>query len=659
MTLQNTASPSLHPDYRPDIDGLRALAILPVVLFHAFPEIMRSGFVGVDIFFVISGYLISTILLRGLQSGRLGLLDFYARRAKRLFPALLLVLACSYGFAWLALFPREYQQFGRHLAAGAGYAENLLLLQESGYFDLQSQLKPLMHLWSLSVEEQFYFVYPVLLWLAWAARKSAMGWALGGVTVASFALNVIQIRTSTDMAYFAPHTRFWELLAGGLLAYLHVLRPAALLSGLRVHPQARLRLASAASVLGFVLIFLSVFAFTRNELYPGWWAAIPVTGACLVILAGPRALVNRTLLSSRPLVAIGLISYPLYLWHWPLLSFGRILCNATPAPAIQGALFAASFALAWATYRWVETPFKHWPAGNGTKLTVLCLPLAAFFGMGLLTAGEHLPWQVESNALVVKLETAKKDWKFPPAGFVALPTDRIYALRRASQASAEKVLFLGDSNMEQYGARIEYKLAASPDSTLGVLLVPIQKNCDILNAVFSGQGCETQLDELFTLARDASLTRVVLVVAWIKYEKLLAEPANRAKLSQFLNTLAQGKRLFVFRNIPADPDNLAPDAQISRGLSLAGGTIALQPRVSTVAGYNARFADVDAVLRKVALETHATLVSPVNTLCGAGTCPAVDVDQNFLYVDAGHLTARYVRQAAVFIDPLLEKDPVQ
>jgi peptidoglycan/LPS O-acetylase OafA/YrhL len=623
-------------------------------MFHAFPEYMRSGFVGVDIFFVISGYLISTIIIGALHSGQFDFLDFYARRAKRLFPALLLVLGTTYLFAWLSLFPKEYEQFGKHLAAGAGYAENFVLLKESGYFDLQSQLKPLMHLWSLSVEEQFYIIYPILLWGAWAVLKTRLVWFVMGMAGLSFAFNVTEVHAHADFAYFAPHTRFWELLVGALLAWFHVSQAQILAA----RPQAlSLRegwIASGASLLGFALIFISLFAFTRNELYPGWWALIPVAGAFLLLFSGPQALVNRTLLSSRILVAIGLISYPLYLWHWPLLSFGRIVENETPKPIIQFALVFVSFILAWATHYFVEVRFKKWAVRDASKVLLLCSLSVVLVVFGLLTFGGNLPWQVPSKQLVVQLESAKKDWAFPPKSFTVLNSDQIYALTHLSKATDHKVLFFGDSNMEQYGARIEARLAEAPTTTLGVSLVPIQKDCDVLDAVISETGCNTQLKALRTLAEDDNVTKVVLIVAWIKYEKYLADPGSQDKIVIFLKSLSKDKRLYIFRNIPADPTNLSPDAQISRGISLQGGTISLQPRISTVDAYEQRFKDIDAHLRQIAGLTDAILVSPVDYLCSLGTCPAVDAQGNFLYVDAGHLTASYVRKAAVFVDPLLD-----
>lgn len=654
MSPSNTLSKNSHLKYRADIDGLRAIAILPVVIFHAFPEYMRSGFVGVDIFFVISGYLISSIIIGALQAGSFDFLDFYARRSKRLFPALLLVLGSTYLFAWISLFPKEYEQFGKHLAASAGYVENILLLRESGYFDLQSQLKPLMHLWSLSVEEQFYIFYPIFLWTAWVAFKRRLVWLIAGLAGVSFVFNIIEVNTQSNFAYFAPHTRFWELLVGGLLAWLHISKSQILATRLQDISSREGRIASGASLIGFTLIFVSLFAFTRNELYPGWWALIPVAGTILLLFSGPKALVNRTLLSSRILVAIGLISYPLYLWHWPLLSFGRIIENEIPKPTVQFILVLTSFILACGTHHLVEVRFRKWNVRDASKILLLCGLSLLFVGLGLLTAGGNLPWQVPSEKLVVQLESAKKDWAFPPKSFTSMNSDEIYALTHTSAATERKVLFFGDSNLEQYSARIEARLADAPTTTLGVSLVPIQKDCDILEAVITGTGCKTQVKALQALTEDTNVTRVVLIVAWIKYEKHLADLGNQAKIVNFLKSLSKDKSLYIFRNIPADPTNLSPDAQISRGVSLQGGTIALHPRISTAKAYEHRFKDIDAHLRQIASQTDATLISPVDYLCPLGTCPAVDAEGNFLYIDAGHLTASYARKAAVFVDPLLD-----
>ena len=218
-----TPTPHLsHPKYRPDIDGLRAVAVLSVVAFHAFPEWIKGGFIGVDVFFVISGFLISTIIFENLDRGTFSFAEFYARRIKRIFPALIFVLSACLIFGWLSLLPEELNQLGKHILGGAGFVSNLVLWSESGYFDNSAETKPLLHLWSLGIEEQFYIVWPFLVWAAWK-RKLNLFYVTLSLLVASFASNIWLIQANPVATFYSPLTRFWELLCGSLLA-LYVIR---------------------------------------------------------------------------------------------------------------------------------------------------------------------------------------------------------------------------------------------------------------------------------------------------------------------------------------------------------------------------------------------------------------------------------------------------
>ena len=376
-----------HPIYRPDIDGLRAIAILSVVIYHAFPTKLRGGFVGVDIFFVISGYLISSIIFRSLQRGDFSFSEFYARRVKRIFPALILVLGASYTIGWFVLLPDEFKQLGKHMAAGAGFVLNIVLNKEAGYFDTASELKPLMHLWSLSIEEQFYLIFPVLIWGAWRLGLNALSVVLVLVLL-SFGLNLGGIEKDVTKVFFMPQTRFWELLAGSVLAYVQLFKAAPLAYWLqrgvfhplvfRHPPAAERRDAILSNLLAFgglLLIVAADFGLHKGKLYPGGWALFPVLGACLLILAGSGAWVNRKILANRWMVFIGLISYPLYLWHWPLLSFARIMEGETPSRNIRMAVVALSLVLAWLTYRLIERPLR-FGSKTWVKTAALCLLLA-------------------------------------------------------------------------------------------------------------------------------------------------------------------------------------------------------------------------------------------------------------------------------------------
>ena len=351
--------------YRPDIDGLRAVAVLAVVAFHTVPDLAPGGFAGVDVFFVISGYLISGIILHSLNRGRFSLLDFYARRAKRIFPALIVVLLAVWAFGWLILLPDENARLGKHVAAGAGFALNLLAYRESFPYFGKFNPNPLIHLWSLGVEEQFYLAWPLFIAAIW--RFKAARWVMLAVTAASFITNVAAARLHPLAAFYLLPTRLWELSAGGLLTCMESGQLKARHGGQWQPGGAGLALAAsqAAGWAGIALLALSFWGLNANMTFPGWWALLPSAGALLLLSAGPASWVNRFLLSRKSMVFIGLISYPLYLWHYPLLAFARIMEWQRFTPLLAMGAVAVAAGLAILTYKFVERP------GNMAKLTRL------------------------------------------------------------------------------------------------------------------------------------------------------------------------------------------------------------------------------------------------------------------------------------------------
>lgn len=365
--------------YRPDIDGLRAVAVLAVVFFHAFPDLMPGGFVGVDVFFVISGFLISGIIFTALERGNFSFRDFYARRIRRIFPALILVLVTVYGAGWFLLYADRFAELGKHTAGGAGFIANFVLWREAGYFDGASDTKPLLHLWSLGVEEQFYLIWPLVAWLAWKRRFDLLALTLV-VFLGSMYFNFDRIRRDLIGTFYAPHTRFWELMTGAVLAHL-----AALPSRTRItrwlHDQfERIVSTSSArntmSVAGLALIAISVIVIDQSRHFPGRWAVLPVAGSALLIAAGPGAVINRSVLSQPLVVGIGLISYPLYLWHWPMLSLLRLTEGDTPPVATRLIAVLAAVVLSWLTYAIIERPIRFGPRRRAT-VGALCVLLAA------------------------------------------------------------------------------------------------------------------------------------------------------------------------------------------------------------------------------------------------------------------------------------------
>ncbi len=362
-----------HPKYRPDIDGLRTIAVLSVVIFHAFPQFLQGGFTGVDVFFVISGFLITSIISNSLSAESFSLAEFYQRRIRRIFPALCTVLLFSIGAGWITLLPSEFNQLGKHVMAGAAFVSNFLLWSESGYFDNASETKPLLHLWSLGIEEQFYIVFPVVLLGIWRLKQRPV-WLLVLLALLSFSVNLYTSKINLVADFYAPYTRFWELMLGGILSIWYQQPPSNERNGSTVHNK------NALAILGLLLIFAGFFSIRSNVNFPGWRALLPTLGAACLITAGQYAWINRSILAHPILRKIGIISYPLYLWHWVLLVFVRILKGPTAAPSYRIAAVILAFFLAWATYRFIEKPFRY---GGHTKAKTLGLIVAMIFICGL------------------------------------------------------------------------------------------------------------------------------------------------------------------------------------------------------------------------------------------------------------------------------------
>ena len=359
-----------HPRYRSEIDGLRAIAVLLVVIFHAFPGKLNGGFIGVDIFFVISGFLISSIILENLNNDTFSFTTFYGRRVRRIFPALSIVLIASLAFGWFELLPGEYKQLGKHIAGGASFLSNFILWGESGYFD-NPTTKPLLHLWSLGIEEQFYIVWPLFLFLMFKLRMNLFA-VIAVAALCSFFLNIEITANDTAASFYSPQTRFWELLVGSALAYLSLYK-------MHLLPRPHSVAAQLLSFAGAALIALAAIMIHTEYSFPGWWAVLPTVAAAAIISAGPQVWLNRKLLSNRALVWIGLISFPLYLWHWPLLSFTYIVEGEKPGRMIRIGAVLASVGLAWLTYWLVETRVR-----NGGYLVAKSLVVCVLmFAVGL------------------------------------------------------------------------------------------------------------------------------------------------------------------------------------------------------------------------------------------------------------------------------------
>lgn len=406
--------------YRAEIDGLRALAVVPVILFHAGFEHFSGGFVGVDIFFVISGYLITTIILSEKEKGTFSLVNFYDRRARRILPALFFVMIVSIPFACLWLFPADMKDFSQSLVAVSLFSSNILFWQETGYWEVGNELKPLLHTWSLAVEEQYYVLFPLFLMLMWKFRKR---WILSSLLI----IAIISLLMSQWGAYNAPTanffllpTRGWELAIGASIAFYFLYRKQAI--------RALLSHKVIDEIMGFIgllLISYSVLTFDESVPFPSFYALIPTLGTGLIILfSSSQTLVGR-LLGSKPLVGIGLISYSAYLWHQPLFAFARHRSLAEPDSLFFIILFFVTFVFAYLSWRYVEKPFRRKNLVSSKVVLIFWLLGSALFigfgSVGHLTNGHFFKKQLAENNIEMNLrhnyglsKTCNELSDFPP-----------------------------------------------------------------------------------------------------------------------------------------------------------------------------------------------------------------------------------------------------
>ncbi|MGM5033541.1 acyltransferase family protein [Tardiphaga sp. 803_E3_N1_3] len=653
-------SPLLPAGYRPDIDGLRAVAVLAVVFFHAFPNEVPGGYVGVDVFFVISGFLITSILLRENSDGQFSLASFYGRRVRRIFPALAVCLTAVLAFGFLCLMPSELAQVGKHIFFGASFSSNIATWSEIGYFDIAATLKPLLHLWSLGVEEQFYILWPILIWMSFR-NGARVGLVLTVLFLAAFALNVALSSTNSD-AFFLPMPRFWEFLAGAALA---LRRDVALAPVVR----------SWISVVGLAALLTSVAMFTPELRFPGWAALLPVAGASMIILAGPRALANRYVLAHRAIVFVGLISYPLYLWHWPLISYSYIIrVGKAPTSLMAVALVVASFLLAWSTYYFVERPIR-FGAHRRWYIQAATISMVVIGASGLLVwTNNGFPARFPSlpGIDMRKIAEARRDPIFAPTRSMDVTKHGNILVAHIGKGD-RKVAFSGDSMMFQYGPRVQRlfdggALSANTYFVVGGSCPPVP------GAIHSSDwlaDCSNMPEILSRLVKREGIQSVVLGAGWAGYggDRLLIDRAGKlsplgtnnildafyANLEDYVRLLqAQGAEVHIVLGAPTDPQRFSPREMVIR--SPFGFQI--NPNVEQtvqVADLRAVNSITDAKLREIADRTGAKLLDPFPDVCGDGEeCSPFFGAVEPKYSDGVHLRPDFVQDRIQFLDPLLD-----
>jgi peptidoglycan/LPS O-acetylase OafA/YrhL len=657
--------------YRPDIDGLRAIAVMMVIGYHAFPSIFKGGFVGVDIFFVISGYLISTILLRSLSEQTYRLTRFYCNRIKRIFPALLAVLIFCLIAGWFLFTAAEFKQLGKHVAGGSVFLSNIIYMNERGYFDMDSETKSLLHLWSLAVEEQFYILLPPLLWFLYKIRAKAFE-IIVVIAVCSFLIALFGTPDPT-VKFYSLQTRVWELLLGTIIAwYEHTFASRRYVNSLslRLIFEGVNKLPNFFSTLGVSLVIVSLILINRQQVTPGVWTLLPTIGASLLIIVGMRGWFNRTILSSRLFVAIGLISYPLYLWHWPLLVITTIAEGTRPSISHRLVAIAVTFVLSITTYFLIERPIRFGRNENlKTAILVALMICVGSFGYAVYRDGGYeqrtFAWQFKN------VSEAIEDWE-GDAGLMNVTYLGQPVLGNSMQPP--EILFIGDSHVEQFLPRV-VKLTQANQFPSSIFV--LGAGCPPIENVFeeSLARCQDTLKRIAVVTQEiGSVKKIVVGGCWNCYfiaETKSIDSTGKGfnyyyqssgavrqnfrggqgaalaldQLERLLQKLSEKYQVYLLLDNPLAPE-FAPKNLIGNRIT---ANYTLQNLSETVRIDPAKIA-LNERLKDIAQRAGAQSIDQLGALCREDRCLRLTRDKKPIYKDEHHLRPFFVKDHADYFE---------
>ena len=638
--------------YRAEIDGLRAVAVIPVILFHAELDLFEGGFVGVDIFFVISGFLITSIILRDLENGSFSLLDFYERRARRILPALFFIMLASIPFAWFWMMPSDMKDFSQSFVAVSAFASNILFWQEVGYWGTASQLKPLLHTWSLAVEEQYYLLFPVVLIVLFKLRLRTQLFSLAALWFASLAWTHWGISNRPLATFYLLPTRAWELLSGAGLAYAMLYFPNSVTA-----VRAKHRAVELLSLLGLVLIGIAIFTFDKKTPFPSTYTLVPVAGVVLILLcATPNTAVGR-LLSMRLATLTGLMSYSIYLWHQPLIAFTRHRSVVEPSSSVLLIASLLSIPLAYLTWRFVETPFRDRNRFSRTSifsgafvgsLAFIAVGLAGTITEGFQHRNNHS--QFSQDELRAKLDrnmglSDACEAQFPPTA-------------DCMTSEQPEIVVWGDSHAKSL---VEGILASDPDAKLVQLtkgtcgpffdIAPIAlpkyprpwaESCLEFNAQVRSWLSEHKSVQFAVLASPFSQYLSDEARILTRTGQVTESDSNLVHRS-FQNTLAELRSLqiepIIFAPAPTTGTNIGRCLAMSewRGIDLSNCNMKMDQNLDDRAV-------TESFLKQ--FEEDFTVVFLSQLMCQGESCPA-HVEELFLYRDSNHLSREGSRHLGI------------
>jgi peptidoglycan/LPS O-acetylase OafA/YrhL len=656
--------------YRPDIDGLRAIAVIMVVGFHAFPSVFSGGFGGVDVFFVISGYLISAILLRSFRENTYSLVTFYQNRVRRLFPALITVLIFCVVSGWYLFTADEFKQLGKHLAAASLFVSNIVYINERGYFDMASETKPLLHLWSLAVEEQFYIFLPLLLLTLERIKSQALK-VLALLITASF-LFCLLFQPDATTRFYSPLTRGWELLTGTLVALLEDQRRNLVDSNdryIRGPINVFNRWPNLFSALGVLSIASSTLLVSRQNDWPGIGTMLPVLGTALLIIIGLRSWINRAILSCKTLVGIGLISYPIYLWHWPLLVIATMIEGTRPSILQRVIALSIALGLSIATYFFIERPLRY---GDRKHLTIAILILLmsclGIFGYAAYQNGGYaqraFAWQFKN------VSAAVEDWD-GATGFVDVTYLGQPAVGNLTQPP--EILFIGDSHLEQFMPRVA-KLTQQNQFPPSIFL--LGGGCPPIPSVFedSLKWCQTTFGRIVAVTEKVgTIKKIVVGGCWNCYflaETQAADSAGKSlsyyyqtpggrreyfreglgaplaieQLEKFLRSLAKDYQVYLLLDNPMGAE-FSPKSLIGNRLSFHA-----PDRLTERVQIHHDQLELNEQLKEVAKSAGVEVIDQLAYLCPEGKCLRLTNEKQPIYRDDHHLRPFFVKDHADYFE---------